>query len=35
VPAASIPAFTREAEHMLRASGQLDWAVITLLALVV
>lgn len=30
-----IPAFTRQAEHMLRAPGQLDWAVITLLALVV
>jgi hypothetical protein len=35
VPAAAIPAFTREAERMLRAPGHLDWAVITLLALVV
>jgi hypothetical protein len=32
---AAIPSFTREAQHMLRASGQLDWSVITLLGLAV
>jgi hypothetical protein len=32
---AAVPSFTREAERLLRAHGQLDWAVVTLLALVV
>ena len=32
---AAVPSFTREAERLLRAHGQLDWATITLLALVV
>lgn len=32
---ASIPEFTREAEHLLRAPGMFDWSTVTLLALVV
>jgi len=32
---ASIPEFTREAQHLLRAPGAFDWSTVTLLALVV
>jgi hypothetical protein len=32
---ASIPQFTREAQHLLRAPGHFDWSTVTLLALVV
>jgi hypothetical protein len=32
---ASVPQFTREAEHLLRAPGLFDWSTVTLLALVV
>jgi hypothetical protein len=32
---ASIPEFTREAQHLLRAPGAFEWSTITLLALVV
>src|SRR5947209_13825258 len=31
----AVTTFTREAQHLLRRPGQLDWATITLLALVV
>ncbi len=31
----AVTTFTREAEHLLRRTGQLDWSTITLLALVV
>ena len=31
----AVTTFTREAEHMLRHTGQLDWSTVTLLALVV
>ena len=31
----AVTTFTREAEHMLRRTGQLDWSTVTLLALVV
>jgi hypothetical protein len=33
--AASVPQFTREAQHLLRAPGMFDWSTVTLLALVV
>jgi hypothetical protein len=32
---AAVTSFTREAEHMLRASGRFNWSTVTLLALVV
>jgi hypothetical protein len=32
---ASVPEFTREAQHLLRAPGMFDWSTVTLLALVV
>jgi len=32
---ASIPQFTREAQHLLRAPGHFDWSTVTLLALAV
>ncbi|MGO9319372.1 MAG: hypothetical protein ACLQBY_01005 [Solirubrobacteraceae bacterium] len=33
--AASVPEFTREAQHLLRAPGLFDWSTVTLLALAV
>src|ERR1700677_4433873 len=33
--AAGVPQFTREAQHLLRASGSFEWSTVTLLALVV
>ena len=32
---ASVPQFTREAQHLLRAPGMFDWSTVTLLALTV
>ena len=32
---ATVPQFTQEAEHLLRAPGLLHWSTVTLLALVV
>jgi hypothetical protein len=32
---ATVPSFTREAEHLLRAHGRLDWSTVTLLGLAV